>query len=243
MAANPKLSVIVPFYNEEDSIAPLHAAIVGAVEPLGVPFEMVFVNDGSRDRTQAIAVEIARKDPRVRVVKFRRNYGQTAAMAAGIEHATGEILVTMDGDLQNDPADIPLLLAKLDEGFDAVLGKRAGRQDKLLLRKVPSWCANWLIRKVTGVQKTAAATEVRKASRKVLESTKVDDGIRRVEIGSQLLHREGRYGTSELVTVTEEPQWVAGRWVANNYFLDCLFWADTLKVVYMPPPEDIGGER
>lgn len=92
-------------------------------------------------------------------------------------------------------------------------------------------------------EETAAATEVRKASRKVLESTKVDDGIRRVEIGSQLLHREGRYGTSELVTVTEEPQWVAGRWVANNYFLDCLFWADTLKVVYMPPPEDIGGER
>src|SRR5690348_10947701 len=100
----PKLSVIVPFFNEEDSIAPLHAAIVAAVDPLNIPFEMLFVDDGSRDATYARAVELARLDDRVRVVKFRRNYGQTAAMAAGIEYAAGEILVTMDGDLQNDPA-------------------------------------------------------------------------------------------------------------------------------------------
>jgi glycosyltransferase involved in cell wall biosynthesis len=149
--AQPKLSVIVPFYNEEDSIGPMHAAIVAAVEPLKIEFEMVFVDDGSRDATVLRADEIARTDPRVRVVKFRRNYGQTAAMAAGIEYAHGEILITMDGDLQNDPADIQDFLSKMDEGFDIVVGWRFKRQDKLVSRKIPSKIANWLIGKVTGV--------------------------------------------------------------------------------------------
>jgi glycosyltransferase involved in cell wall biosynthesis len=147
----PKLSVIVPFYNEEDSIEPMYRAIVGAVEPLRVPFEMVFVDDGSRDSTALRGEEIARHDPRVRFVKFRRNYGQTAAMAAGIEYASGEILITMDGDLQNDPADIELFLAKMAEGYDIVVGWRHRRQDKLLSRKIPSKIANWLIGRVTGV--------------------------------------------------------------------------------------------
>ena len=147
----PEISVIVPFYNEEENIRRMHAAIVGAVEPLGVPFEMVFVNDGSRDRTLEIATEIARQDPRVAVVNFRRNYGQTPAMAAGIEQALGRILVTMDGDLQNDPRDIEHFLAKINEGYDIVVGWRFNRQDKLISRKIPSKIANWLIGKVTGV--------------------------------------------------------------------------------------------
>jgi glycosyltransferase involved in cell wall biosynthesis len=147
----PKLSIIVPFYNEEESIGPLHAAIVAAVEPLGVPFEMVFVNDGSRDRTFERADRIAQADHRVRVVQFRRNYGQTPAMAAGIDHARGEILITMDGDLQNDPGDIRHFLAKIDEGYDIVVGWRHNRQDKLVTRKIPSRIANWLIGRVTGV--------------------------------------------------------------------------------------------
>ena len=147
----PKLSIIVPFYNEEESIRGMYAAIVAAIAPLGVSFEMMLVDDGSRDATLAIATEIARGDPRVRVVKFRRNYGQTPAMAAGIEHARGEILVTMDGDLQNDPADIGLFLQKMDEGYDIVVGWRHNRQDKLISRKIPSKIANWLIGKVTGV--------------------------------------------------------------------------------------------
>src|SRR5918994_377662 len=147
----PKLSVIVPFFNEEESIQPLHRAIVAALEPLHVSFEMVFVNDGSHDDTLRIAVDVARRDPRVRVVNFRRNYGQTPAMAAGIEHARGEILVTMDGDLQNDPADIGLFLEKMDEGYDIVVGWRHNRQDKLISRKLPSRIANRLIGKVTGV--------------------------------------------------------------------------------------------
>lgn len=151
MTSEPDLSVIVPFYNEEESITAMHQAIVEAVEPLGVAFEMVFVDDGSRDRTLEVATGIARGDERVRVVNFRRNYGQTPAMAAGIEQARGRVLVTMDGDLQNDPRDIEHFLAKIDEGYDIVVGWRYNRQDKLVSRKIPSKIANWLIGKVTGV--------------------------------------------------------------------------------------------
>jgi glycosyltransferase involved in cell wall biosynthesis len=147
----PDLSVIVPFYNEQENIQRMHAAIAAAVEPLDIPFEMILVNDGSKDRTLEVAVDIARRDPRVRVVSFRRNYGQTPAMAAGIEYARGKVLVTMDGDLQNDPQDIEHLLAKINEGYDIVVGWRHDRQDKLISRKIPSKIANWLIGKVTGV--------------------------------------------------------------------------------------------
>jgi glycosyltransferase involved in cell wall biosynthesis len=149
--ADPKLSVIVPFYNEEENIRSMHKAIVTAIEPLNVSFEMVFVNDGSKDSTLELAIDIARNDPRVKVVNFRRNYGQTPAMAAGIEHASGQILITMDGDLQNDPGDIQNFLNKIDEGYDIVVGWRFNRQDKLVSRKIPSKIANWIIGKVTGV--------------------------------------------------------------------------------------------
>lgn len=147
----PRVSVIVPLFNEQESIRPLYAAIVQALGEAGYRFEMVFVDDGSSDATVAIATEIARFDPRLRIVKFRRNYGQTPAMAAGIEYACGEILVTMDGDLQNDPADISSLLEQIDAGYDIVVGWRHNRQDKLVSRKIPSRIANWLIGKVTGV--------------------------------------------------------------------------------------------
>jgi glycosyltransferase involved in cell wall biosynthesis len=145
------LSVVVPLYNEEESVRPLYAAIVNGVEPLGVRFEIVLVDDGSRDATARVADEIARADPRVCLVRFRRNYGQTPAMAAGIAEARGEIIVTMDGDLQNDPADIGELLARIEEGHDIVVGWRHRRQDKLLTRKIPSRIANALIARVTGV--------------------------------------------------------------------------------------------
>ncbi|MBA3562397.1 MAG: glycosyltransferase family 2 protein [Gammaproteobacteria bacterium] len=145
------LSVVVPFYNEEESVALLYEAISKAIRPLGLDYEVVFVDDGSSDRTFSVAAEIARGDPRLRVIKFRRNYGQTPAMAAGIDHARGEIVVTMDGDLQNDPADIPMFIERIRQGSDIVVGWRFDRQDKLLTRKVPSRIANWLIGKVTGV--------------------------------------------------------------------------------------------
>jgi glycosyltransferase involved in cell wall biosynthesis len=147
----PELSIVVPLYNEEESLRPLYASITHAVAPLGISFEIVFVDDGSRDATVRIADEIARSDPRVCLVKFRRNYGQTPAMAAGIAQATGEVIVTMDGDLQNDPADIGALLRKIEEGYDIVVGWRFDRQDKLVSRKIPSRIANALIAKVTGV--------------------------------------------------------------------------------------------
>jgi glycosyltransferase involved in cell wall biosynthesis len=145
------LSVVVPLFNEEESVRPLYAAIVGGVERVGVTFEIVFVDDGSRDGTARVADEIARADSRVCLVKFRRNYGQTPAMAAGIAEARGEIIVTMDGDLQNDPADIGELLAQIEAGNDIVVGWRHDRQDKLWTRKIPSRIANALIARVTGV--------------------------------------------------------------------------------------------
>jgi hypothetical protein len=147
----PQLSVIVPLYNEQDNVALLHTAIVNSVQPLGRTYEIVFVDDGSRDNTFQVAAGLATQDPHLRVVKFRRNYGQTAAMAAGIEYATGQTLVTMDGDLQNDPADIGELLDRIDSGYDIAVGWRQRRQDKLITRKIPSRIANWLIGKVTGV--------------------------------------------------------------------------------------------
>jgi len=146
-----ELSIVVPLYNEEESLQPLYKAITNAVIPLGVSYEIVFVDDGSRDATVQIADAIARSDARVCLVKFRRNYGQTPAMAAGIAQASGDVIVTMDGDLQNDPADIGALLRKIDEGYDIVVGWRFDRQDKLVSRKIPSRIANALIAKVTGV--------------------------------------------------------------------------------------------
>ncbi|MCF6324159.1 MAG: glycosyltransferase family 2 protein [Gammaproteobacteria bacterium] len=146
-----EISVIVPFYNEEACIEDMYNALIDALDPTGHSFELLFVDDGSKDGTFTKAREIALKDSRLRVVKFRRNYGQTPAMAAGIDHAQGRILVTMDGDLQNDPADIPLFLEKMDEGYDIVVGWRHNRQDKLITRKIPSKIANWIIGKVTGV--------------------------------------------------------------------------------------------
>jgi len=150
MTGKPTLSVIVPFYNEEASIRAVHAAIVEAVEPLGIPFEMVFVNDGSGDRTLEFATVLAREDARVTLIAFRRNYGQTAAMAAGIAQAQGRILVTMDGDLQNDPRDIEHLLARINDGYDLAVGWRQERKDRFLSRRIPSTIANWLISRITG---------------------------------------------------------------------------------------------
>ena len=145
------LSVIVPLYNEVECVPHLYEAIKRGVAPLGMECEIIFVDDGSRDRTFTVAESIAGNDNHLRVIKFRRNYGQTPAMAAGIDHARGKILVTMDGDLQNDPEDIPRFIEKIGEGYDIVCGWREKRQDKLITRKIPSIVANWLIGKVTGV--------------------------------------------------------------------------------------------
>jgi glycosyltransferase involved in cell wall biosynthesis len=145
------LSIVVPIKDERDNIRPLHGLIRQNIDPLGLRYELVLVDDGSIDGSYAEMEQIAAVDPRVRVVRLRRNFGQSAAMQAGIDYASGNVIATMDGDLQNDPADIPMLLERLAEGYDAVLGERAKRQDGFLIRKIPSYCGNWLIRKVTGV--------------------------------------------------------------------------------------------
>jgi glycosyltransferase involved in cell wall biosynthesis len=149
--SRPELSIVVPVYNEEDSVGPLHRAIGEALDPHALDYEVVLVDDGSRDATFARAAALVDADPRVRVVKLRRNCGQTQAMVSGIEHALGRVIVTMDGDLQNDPADIPLFLAEIAKGHDLVVGWRHRRQDPFWSRRFPSIIANWLIGKVTGV--------------------------------------------------------------------------------------------
>jgi glycosyltransferase involved in cell wall biosynthesis len=150
-ARDPEISVVVPVYNEEDSVTPLYEAITAALEPTGRSYEILFVDDGSKDLSIPRASALAAKDPRLAIVQFQRNYGQTAAMHAGIEHARGRFIVTMDGDLQNDPADVPMMLDKLGDGYDLVVGWRMNRQDKFLSRKLPSKMANWLIGKATGL--------------------------------------------------------------------------------------------
>jgi len=145
------LSVIAPLYNEEESVGLLYQKIKEAAEMTNLSYEIIFVDDGSSDATLHQASLLADDDKRLRVVEFRRNYGQTPAMAAGIDLAQGDILVTMDGDLQNDPKDIPMMIDKLNEGYDLVVGWRHNRKDKLISRKIPSIIANKLIGYVTGV--------------------------------------------------------------------------------------------
>jgi glycosyltransferase involved in cell wall biosynthesis len=146
------LSIIIPVYNETDSLAPLHRAIQASLNGLPYCWEAVYVDDGSSDGSLHVLENLAQTDPEhARVVVLRRNFGQTAAIAAGIDHAIGDVIVLMDADLQNDPDDIPMMLRKIDEGYDLVSGWRVHRQDKFLTRRVPSMAANWLISKVTGV--------------------------------------------------------------------------------------------
>ncbi len=151
VAMTPELSIVVPLFNEEDNVGPLYEAIAAALEPLPVAVELLLVDDGSRDGTFARALALPRSaKPQLRIVKLKRNYGQTAAMATGIALARGRVIVTMDGDLQNDPADIPRLLAKLEEGYDLVVGWRRERKDHWS-RVLPSKIANRLIGWITGV--------------------------------------------------------------------------------------------
>lgn len=144
--------MIVPIKDERDNIGPLHERLRQALDPTGLTYELIFVDDGSGDDSYMLLAELAAGDPRVKVVRLRRNFGQTPALRAGIDFSTGAVIVTMDGDLQNDPADIPRLVGLLDDGYDAALGLRAHRQDSFFVRKLPSYLGNWLIRKVTGVQ-------------------------------------------------------------------------------------------
>ncbi len=146
------LSVTIPVYNEEDNLEPLCARLIPVLESLQIPWEVIFVNDGSTDSSARVLDAMAAHESRLKVIHFRRNAGQTAAMMAGFEYACGEIIIPMDADLQNDPQDIPLLLARLGDGYDVCSGWRKDRHDHSLKRVLPSRIANWLISKVSGVR-------------------------------------------------------------------------------------------
>ena len=169
----PELSLFLPVLDEEENLRPMHAKIAAALDALGKTAEVIFVDDGSTDKSLEILKEIAAGDDRVRVISLRRNYGQTAAMSAGIDAAKGDILIPMDADLQNDPADIKRLLDKLDEGYDVVSGWRKNRQDKLISRKIPSQIANRIISWIGGVPLHDYGCSLKAYRRDVIQDVKL----------------------------------------------------------------------
>jgi len=165
----PKYSIVVPLHNEQDNVTDLYDRLKVVMEANDGSFEIVFVDDGSHDRTFNLLREIAGVDSRVTVVRLRRNFGQTSALAAGFDHARGEYIIAMDGDLQHDPADIPLFLEKIAEGYDIVSGWRKRRIDNLWVRRIPSRCANWLMAKLSGVDIHDFGTTFKAYRREILE--------------------------------------------------------------------------
>ena len=208
MSAPLDLSVVVPLYNEEESLPHLVEQLLAALRPSGERFELVLVNDGSSDRTAEVLERLSRDIPELVGVVLRKNYGQTAAMAAGFDVAQGEVIVSLDGDLQNDPADIPMLLAKLREGYDLVSGWRHQRQDAALQRKLPSKIANRLIGRVTGVRLHDYGCSLKAYSRDVLSDMRLYgelhrflpalafiEGARITEV--KVNHRARQFGSSK----------------------------------------------
>lgn len=165
-----KYSIVVPFHNEEENVTVLYARLKQVMEQVSDSFEIVLVDDGSRDRTYKLLEEIAAVDSRVLVVKLRRNFGQTSALAAGFDHASGEYIIAMDGDLQHDANDIPAFVEKLDEGYDVVSGWRKERIDNIVMRRIPSRCANWVMAKFSGVDIHDFGTTFKAYRREVIQS-------------------------------------------------------------------------
>lgn len=169
----PRISVVIPLYNEEESIPSLRQSLTTALDSLGETYEVIIVDDGSKDRSFALLRDWAIADERLTVIRLRRNFGQTAAFSAGFDQAHGDVVVTMDADLQNDPLDIPKLMAKIDEGYDIVSGWRKNRQDRFLDRKLPSMLANRLISNVTDVRLHDYGCSLKAYRREVLQYVKL----------------------------------------------------------------------
>jgi glycosyltransferase involved in cell wall biosynthesis len=206
------ISIVIPLHNEEESIQALHQELSGVLDGLEEPSEIIIVDDGSFDGSFDLLRSAHEQDPRLKVIRFRRNFGQTAAFAAGFEAASGDYVVTMDADLQNDPADIPRMLAKAREGYDVVSGWRTPRQDPLI-RRLPSRVANWLISRVTSVKLHDYGCSLKVYSRDVIKSIRLYGemhrfipaiaswmGVRLAEV--PVHHRARAYGRSKYGTVT-----------------------------------------
>jgi len=202
------LSVVVPIYNEEESVNALYENITGALSGAGIDYELILVDDGSSDRSYMLLKSIANDDSRIKVIRFRRNFGQTAAMAAGFDAASGRVVVPMDGDLQNDPTDILRLLAKIDEGYDVVSGWRKDRKDTFINRKLPSMIANGLISKFTGVHLHDYGCTLKAYKKEVLEGINLYGEMHRFvpalasQVGAKVTelpvkHHPRLYGTSK----------------------------------------------
>jgi glycosyltransferase involved in cell wall biosynthesis len=170
MNRNIKFSIVVPFYNEAVNVAPLYVRLTQVMAGLNEPYEMVFVDDGSTDPTLKTLHEIYANDSRVRIVSLRRNFGQTAALKAGFDAACGEIIISMDGDLQHDPEEIPAFVAKIEEGYDIVSGWRAQRRDRWLTRRLPSRIANWMMGKLSGVEVHDFGTTFKAYRREIIKN-------------------------------------------------------------------------
>ncbi len=165
----PRYSIVIPLHNEQENVTDLYDRLKAVMEGSGESFEIVFVDDGSSDETFHLLRQISGVDSRITVVRLRRNFGQTSALAAGFDHARGEYIIAMDGDLQHDPADIPMFLEKISEGYDIVSGWRKQRIDNLWLRRIPSKCANWLMAKLSGVDIHDFGTTFKAYRREILE--------------------------------------------------------------------------
>ena len=202
------LSLIIPVYNEADNVAELYRELVAAMEKPGRSYEIIFVDDGSSDGSWPVLTQIQKGDDRVRIIRLRRNFGQTAALTAGFDHARGEIIISLDADLQNDPADIPRLIQKIEEGFDLVSGWRRNRKDRLFSRRVPSAVANWLISRITHVRLHDYGCTLKAFRREVIKNIKLYGELHRfipaiashmgVAIAEvQVNHRPRRHGKSK----------------------------------------------
>ena len=202
------VSVTVPLFNEEENVARLYQELSSVMIGMKCEYELIFVDDGSQDRTVQNLARISRNDPSVRIIEFRRNFGQTAAMAAGLEHAQGSIVITMDGDLQNDPSEIPQMIAKLEEGYDLVAGWRKNRQDKLISRKLPSKIANKIISKFTKVKLHDYGCSLKVMTKEVAKGIKLYGEMHRfipalaAEMGARIAevpvnHRARQFGKSK----------------------------------------------
>lgn len=202
------ISVVIPVYNEELNVKESYNELKGVLDKMNEPYELIFVDDGSKDRTIQNLQDAADGDPAVRIVQFRRNFGQTAAMSAGLDYSRFDVVVTLDGDLQNDPAEIPAMVAKLRQGYDLVAGWRKHRQDAMISRKLPSKIANWLISRSTGVQLHDYGCTLKVMNGELARSIKLYGEMHRFipalahEIGAKVFempvnHRARKFGTSK----------------------------------------------